>query len=124
MVAVELPHSTGEPVHDTYDAHGDRLTKTVTDGTDTRTWAYRYNDLGLLTQIGGPRTGVSNVTRLAYDAQGELASVTNALDQICRVTASDPDGLRRIATTPWDCAPRSAPEARRPSTTTTSGGGS
>ncbi len=41
MVAVELPHSTGEPVHDTYDAHGDRLTKTVTDGTDTRTWAYR-----------------------------------------------------------------------------------
>ncbi|HQU17313.1 MAG TPA: RHS repeat-associated core domain-containing protein, partial [Gammaproteobacteria bacterium] len=76
----------------TYDAHGNRLTKTVTAGTATRTWTYQYNSLGLLAQIDGPRTQVADVVRLTYDVQGELASVTNALNQVWRITAYDPNG--------------------------------
>ncbi|OYV74815.1 MAG: hypothetical protein B7Z66_15215 [Chromatiales bacterium 21-64-14] len=46
-----------------------------------------YNHLGLPTQVDGPRTSVDDVTRFAYDSQGELASITNALHQVWRVTA-------------------------------------
>ena len=84
----------------TYDAEGHVLTKTVSGGADTRTWQYQYNDLGLLTEIIGPRTGVSEITRLTYDAEGNLASVTNPLGQVWRYTAYDPDGRLLSLTDP------------------------
>ncbi len=96
----------------TYDAHGNLLTKTITDGTDTRTWRYQYNDLGLLAEIDGPRTDVAQVTRFAYDAQGNLASVTNALNQVWHITARDPNGRPLSITDPNGVVTQFAYDAR------------
>jgi RHS repeat-associated protein len=82
----------GKTLSYAYDSQGNRLQRTEIAGGITRTWSYQYNALGLLTQITGPRTDVAEVTHLTYDAQGDLASITNALGQTKQCTARDPNG--------------------------------
>jgi YD repeat-containing protein len=42
--------------------------------------------------VDGPRTDVSDNTKLAYDPQGNLASITNAAGHVTSFTAYDPHG--------------------------------
>ncbi len=93
--AFRLPTRITEPGRTTtfaYDAHGNRLTKTITAGGQSRTWTYTYNDFGQVTSVDGPRTDVGDVTTLTYDVQGNLTSVTNALGHVTTYGAYDAHG--------------------------------
>ncbi|WP_137886944.1 RHS repeat-associated core domain-containing protein [Pseudomonas sp. 2FE] len=57
-----------------------------------RSWSYSYNSLGLIESADGPRTDVADITRYAYDAQGNLTQVTNALGHITQLSNYDADG--------------------------------
>lgn len=61
---------------------------TVPDRVSTAT----YNAQGLVQTLDGPRTDVSDVTHFAYDAQGRIASVTDALGHIKTFDTYDPYG--------------------------------
>jgi RHS repeat-associated protein len=54
-----------------------------------RSWAYTYTALGLIETADGPRADVSDITRYAYDAQGHLTSVTNALGHVTTLSNFD-----------------------------------
>ncbi|MDP3817115.1 RHS repeat domain-containing protein [Pseudomonas sp.] len=54
-----------------------------------RNWSYTYNSLGLIETANGPRTDVQDVTTYAYDAQGHLTTVTNALGHITQLANFD-----------------------------------
>lgn len=54
-----------------------------------RTWNYTYNNLGLIETADGPRTDVPDITTYAYDAQGHLTTVTNALGHITQLSNFD-----------------------------------
>ena len=111
-----LPTVIAEPLKITtytYDAtSGNVLTKSERATTDTngsagfgaalqgspRVWTYTYTTSAdgtlpnLLKTIDGPRTNVSDITTYAYDAQGNLASITNALGQVTQITSYDAHG--------------------------------
>ncbi|GFM50158.1 sugar-binding protein [Pseudomonas cichorii] len=53
---------------------------------------YTYTSLGQLETVNGPRTDVNDITRFAYDAQGNLTSVTNALGQVTTLANYDVQG--------------------------------
>lgn len=55
----------------------------------SRDWSYTYNSLGLIETANGPRTDVSDITTYAYDAQGHLTSVTNALGHLTQLSNFD-----------------------------------
>jgi RHS repeat-associated protein len=57
-----------------------------------RSWSYTYNSLGLVETADGPRTDVNDVTTYAYDAQGRLTQVTNALGHITQLSNFDTYG--------------------------------
>lgn len=54
-----------------------------------RSWSYTYNSLGLIETADGPRTDVQDVTTYAYDANGRLTTVTNALGHITQLSNFD-----------------------------------
>ena len=70
------------------------LARTETDPATgaTRATTHTYNDLGLLETVDGPRTDVGDFTRFAYDAAGDLVSVTDALGHLTEITAHDAHG--------------------------------
>ena len=82
----------------TYDGQGRLLTRTLTDTQsqsspytttgNTRVWTYTYNALGLVATIDRPRTDVSDVATYAYDANGDLLTVTNALGHVTEIVSS------------------------------------
>lgn len=78
----------------TYDSRGNELTQTVTDLAtgDSRTTTKTYTAAGLLQSVDGPRTDVSDVTTYAYDSQGNLASITDALGHATQFTNYDGNG--------------------------------
>lgn len=101
-----LPLQISEPKRLTtfsYDANGNLLTRSVQATTDlsgtsafnaiktgsARTWTYTYNNVGQVLTVTGPRTDAADVTRFAYDASGNLASVTNALNQVTYLSNYD-----------------------------------
>lgn len=57
-----------------------------------RTWSYSYNSLGLVESADGPRTDVADITTYAYDAQGRLTTVTNALGHVTQLSNFDTYG--------------------------------
>ncbi|MBS7662409.1 RHS repeat protein [Pseudomonas lalucatii] len=54
-----------------------------------RSWSYSYNSQGLIETADGPHTDVQDVTTYAYDAQGRLTQVTNALGHITQLSNFD-----------------------------------
>jgi RHS repeat-associated protein len=66
----------------------------------TYTTQYQYNTLGQLTQINGPRTDISDITRLEYYAntpdqgnnQGQLEAIVNAQSQRTEFSNYDANG--------------------------------
>lgn len=54
-----------------------------------RNWSHTYNGIGLIETTNGPRTDVQDVTTYAYDAQGHLTTVTNALGHITQLANFD-----------------------------------
>jgi RHS repeat-associated protein len=85
----------------TYDTSGNMLTQVFTDtnpGTtpyttagQTRTWTYTWANF-LPASMKGPRTDVSDLTKLTYDASGTVTAVTNQLGQTIQVTQHLPGG--------------------------------
>ncbi|WP_137818657.1 RHS repeat-associated core domain-containing protein [Pseudomonas sp. 2FG] len=57
-----------------------------------RSWSYSYTSQGLIETADGPRTDVADITRYAYDGQGHLTSVTNALGHLTQLSNYDADG--------------------------------
>ena len=57
-----------------------------------RNWSYTYTASGQIETADGPRTDVQDITRYAYDAQGHLTSVTNALGHITQLSSFDSFG--------------------------------
>ena len=110
-----LPTAIAEPLRRTsfsYDASGNLLTKSVqttADATGTqgfgaavvgaaRTWTHTYNTVGQVLTMTGPRTDVVDLTTYAYDAQGNLATVTNAAGHVTTLSNYDANGrVGRIA---------------------------
>lgn len=108
---MRLPLQISEPKRlstFTYDIYGNLLTRTIRATTDLsgasgfgagttgafRTWTYTYNNVGQMLSVTGPRTDVPDVTRFAYDADGNLTSITNALNQV--TTLSNYDANRNV----------------------------
>jgi RHS repeat-associated protein len=60
--------------------------------TADRVSVVTYNAKGLVETVDGPRTDVLDITRYAYDAQGRLFTVTNALGQVTTYEAYDTYG--------------------------------
>lgn len=85
-----------------YDANGNMLSETLTDTNtnEVRTTAYTYNTYGQVLTIDGPRTDVSDVTTYTYDLQGNLSSMTNALNQTTQFTSYDAHGNLMSMTDP------------------------
>ncbi|MDT3227994.1 RHS repeat protein, partial [Pseudomonas amygdali pv. morsprunorum] len=65
-------------------------------GTISRT----YTALGQVASIDGTRTDVNDVTQYAYDAQGNLTTVTNALGQVYTLASFDSYGNPQSITDP------------------------
>ena len=103
-----LPTQIIEPGKTTtfsYDANGFLLTRTETDTTavrsSPRTWSYSYansgpSQEGLIASITDPR---GNATNYGYDASNNLATITNALNQVTRIQ-SDASGRPAAVTDP------------------------
>jgi RHS repeat-associated protein len=96
-----LPTAIHAPKNDTeygYDANGNPTAITVTDGTNSRSWAVTYNADGQPLTVNGPRSDVTDLTTLDYyscssgDECGRLESVTNALSQVTTYDAYDGSG--------------------------------
>ncbi len=78
------------------DATGSRGLAATTTGLP-RTWHFTYDHFGQLLSADGPRTDLSDLTTYRYDdaepgLRGHLASITNALGQVTRITADDAHG--------------------------------
>lgn len=112
-----LPVAVAEPLRlslSTYDEEGRLTAQTVQATTDAtggtglkaektgapRTTSYIYNATGQMESVDGPRTDVADKTTYSYDSQGNLISVTNALNQITKLGDYDPSGRPRSITDP------------------------
>ncbi len=105
-----LPIQIVEPGKTTdfvYDALGNVLSRTETDTTSqsipystngrTRTTTYTYHPEGangqfMVATVDGPRTDISDVSSYTYTAEGFIATVTNALNQVTQVTSYNSRG--------------------------------
>ncbi|NIA54679.1 RHS repeat protein [Massilia sp. TW-1] len=90
----------------TYDANGNVLTRTEQATSDVsgssgaaaalvgppRNWTYTYNRYGQVLSVVGPRTDIVDKTTYDYDAQGNLAVVTNPLGQTTTYSDYDDNG--------------------------------
>ena len=59
----------------------------------TRAWTYTWNNLGLMTSVTGPRTDVVQTTSYTYDANGNLATVKDALNRVTTINTVNASGL-------------------------------
>ena len=75
----------------TSDANGAQGFGAVPTGT-ARVWTYTYNQYGQVLSEKGPRSDVDTTTRYAYDAQGNMTSITNALGQVTSFDNYDANG--------------------------------
>ncbi len=88
--------ATGTPLLTTdysYDGQGNLLGKTEQGGGASRSQVFSYNAAGQVSSADGPRADVADITAYGYDAQGNLASITNALGQTTRLAGYNAHGL-------------------------------
>jgi len=88
-------NEAGRRVELTYDDTAQLIqwTEIQTASGSERTWRNTYDANGLLAQIDGPRTDVADITSLAYNSQGKLTSIRNALGHTTQIVAHDANGL-------------------------------
>jgi RHS repeat-associated protein len=94
---------TGRVTDFVYDAaKGTLLTKTITDSTTLkkRIWTYTYNTNGQVVTVDAPRTDAIDTATYTYDAQGNVATYTNALSQKTLYTSYDANGKLLSMTDP------------------------
>jgi RHS repeat-associated protein len=72
-----------------YDPNGNLLSRMLSSPGMTSTWGYTYNSAGQVVTAADP---AGNVTSYAYDAQGNLVRITNALGQATLLASYDPNG--------------------------------
>ena len=72
-----------------YDSRQGRHICNPTAGSLVRTWKWTYGNFGLLASATDPN---GKITRYAYDAQGNLQSITNPLNQIIQFSGYDSHG--------------------------------
>ena len=99
---LNLPLSITEPKRKTtftYTSSGQLLTRTLIDlaTNESRITSYTYhpagtNGAGLIATVDGPRTDVNDITNYAYNAQGDLTTITNPLGHVTQITAHDASG--------------------------------
>lgn len=82
----------GRVVSMTYDDKGNLQQKDINAGGSTRSWRYTYNSFGQILTAKGPRSDISDITTYSYDAQGNLATITNTLGHTTRITSYDAHG--------------------------------
>jgi YD repeat-containing protein len=104
-----LPTRIAEPLRITttpYDANGNLLSKSIQATSDAngvqgfgaalvgtpRIWSYTYNNVGQVLTATGPRTDVVDMTTYAYDAQGNLSTITNASGHVTTLSNYDANG--------------------------------
>jgi len=90
-------------VDNTYTTAGLLTARTETDTTShtvpyttngqTRTWAYTYSTDGELLTVDGPLAGPSDTTTYTYDANGYLATITDANSLVTTVNTVNGRGL-------------------------------
>ena len=103
-----LPTGISDPFRGSffsYDAKGNLLIKTVSGligpfTYNTRTWTYTYNSSGQVLTVDGPRSDVQDVATFTYDAQGNLATIKNALGHVTSITRYDVHGRPLSVTDP------------------------
>ncbi|RBH52313.1 RHS repeat protein, partial [Pseudomonas sp. MWU13-2860] len=61
---------------------------------------YTYTALGQISTVDGPRTDVADITSFAYDTQGNLTTITNALGQVSTRANFDSYGNPQTVTDP------------------------
>jgi RHS repeat-associated protein len=96
-----------------YDASGQLLTRTLTDTTthtlpyvtagQTRSETYTWGAGGRLASVNGPRAAVGgqdDITGFAYDAAGNLLTMTNALSHVTTFASYDANGRPGSMTDP------------------------
>lgn len=88
-----------------YNTSGQLLSQTIRDiSTDkTRTISYTYhpqasNGAGLIATIDGPRLDIEDITLFNYNANGDLASVSNALGHTTTLSNHDTSGRPQTIT--------------------------
>ncbi|MBT2135787.1 RHS repeat protein [Croceibacterium sp. LX-88] len=110
-VSIVRPGLTEE---NTYNASGQLETVTLTDTTShtapystngqVRKWTYGWNAVGRLMSINGPLAadaqGRDDITSYAYDTQGNLVTVTNALGHVTAFGDHDAAARPRTMTDP------------------------
>lgn len=87
---------------------GNVLSKTITESAtaQSRSWTYSYTSSAdgtlsnLIKSEDGPRTDVPDLTTYAYDANGDLKSVTNALGHMTQAGDYDAHGRARLIADP------------------------
>lgn len=136
---LRLPAQIAEPLRltgYTYDAQGNPLTRTTQPTSDAtggtglnataagtpRTTAYTYNASGQVLTADGARTDATDITTYAYDTQGNLASVTNALNQTTILGIYDANGRPGTLTDPNGLVTALAYDARGRLTSRSAGG--
>ncbi len=89
----------GQRISYQYDTQGLLLGYSVTDTRSgspdngkIRTTLYDYTSQGRLQMVDGPRTDITDTIAYAYDNEGNLSSITNALGHITHFPAYNPHG--------------------------------
>ena len=90
---VEEPITGGVRVREfTYDSEGNATQAKVTVGLEVRTTTMTYNANGQKLTEDGPRADVQDIQTWVYDAQGNVATYTNAVGHITTYNSYNADG--------------------------------
>ena len=92
-------HMTGYSEQATTDSNGNQGLSATKIGS-ARTWAYTYNDAGLLSSVTGPRTDISDITQYQYDSSGNMTFVTDSMGHITAFSNFDAYGRATRITEP------------------------
>jgi RHS repeat-associated protein len=94
-----LPNRVEEPIAGgirlrelTYDSEGNATTHKVTVGSEVRTTTRTFNANGQVLTEDGPRTDVTDKAEWTYNAQGFVATMTNAVGHVTTYNSYNADG--------------------------------
>jgi RHS repeat-associated protein len=102
-----LPKRVVEPITNgsritemAYDAEGNALEEKITVGTEVRTTTRTFNGNGQVLTEDGPRSDVTDLMTMTYDASGNLATKTDAIGHVWRYNSYNADGQLTQMTDP------------------------